>query len=220
MPQDRPDEDPTALFRPDTTGTEPPAADPVSLSKSSDPTGFGEEPTTHVPAPPQSQSPYGSSYAPGGTQQPGTYQQPGQYGQYGQQQYGQQQYGQQAYGQPGYDAANPYGQYSQQQYGQQAYGQPDPYGNPYAQQGYGQPAYAPPSTNTMAILALVMAFVFCPLGIVFGIIARNQIKRTGEGGDGLALAGIIIGGIFTAILVIYLVFIIVFISAAIGAAGV
>ena len=89
-----------------------------------------------------------------------------------------------------------------------------------AQHGYGQPAYAAPPTNTMAILALVMAFVFCPLGIVFGIMARNQIKRTGEGGDGLALAGIIIGGIFTAIVVVYIVVVVIFIGAAISAAGI
>jgi hypothetical protein len=79
----------------------------------------------------------------------------------------------------------------------------------------GYPPYPPaaPPTNTMAILALVLAFVFAPLGIVFGIIARNQIARTGEGGDGLALAGIIVGGIFTALLVLYIIFMIVFFSA-------
>ncbi|MDT7614772.1 MAG: hypothetical protein QOF00_2219, partial [Pseudonocardiales bacterium] len=52
-----------------------------------------------------------------------------------------------------------------------------------------------------------------PLGIVFGFIARGQIKRTGESGDGLALAGIIIGGIFTLLFIAYIVFIIVFFSA-------
>jgi hypothetical protein len=50
----------------------------------------------------------------------------------------------------------------------------------------------------MAILALVMAFVFAPVGLVLGIVARKQIRRTGEDGDGLALAGIIVGGIVTA----------------------
>jgi hypothetical protein len=50
----------------------------------------------------------------------------------------------------------------------------------------------------MAILALVFAFVFAPLGLIFGIIARRQIRKSGEEGDGLALAGAIIGGIFTA----------------------
>ena len=84
--------------------------------------------------------------------------------------------------------------------------------------GYGPPPGYPPQaygrpTNTMAILALVMAFVFAPAGLVLGIVARKQIRRTGEDGDGLALAGIIAGGIFTAIFVLIIVFwIIAFVS--------
>jgi hypothetical protein len=58
----------------------------------------------------------------------------------------------------------------------------------------------------MAILALVMAFVFAPAGLVLGVIARRQIRQTGEQGDGMALAGIIIGGIFTAFFVLMIVF--------------
>jgi hypothetical protein len=58
----------------------------------------------------------------------------------------------------------------------------------------------------MAILALVLAFVFAPAGLIMGIIARKQIRETGEEGDGLALAGIIVGGIFTAIFVVLIVF--------------
>jgi len=58
----------------------------------------------------------------------------------------------------------------------------------------------------MAILALVMAFVFAPAGLVLGIIARKQIKETGEEGDGLALAGIIVGGIATALFALFIVF--------------
>ena len=65
----------------------------------------------------------------------------------------------------------------------------------------GPPAY-PPSwgrpTNTLAVLSLVLAFVFPPAGVVVGIIARRQIRRTGEDGDGLALAGIIVGSVATA----------------------
>jgi hypothetical protein len=38
----------------------------------------------------------------------------------------------------------------------------------------------------------VGAFVFWPAGIVCGFIARSQIRTTGEAGDGMALAGIII----------------------------
>lgn len=69
-----------------------------------------------------------------------------------------------------------------------------PYG-PYAP----YPQYAPPPpTNTMAILAIIFAFVFAPLGIVFGVIGRKEIRRTGESGAGLALAGIWVGSVFTA----------------------
>jgi preprotein translocase subunit SecG len=71
------------------------------------------------------------------------------------------------------------------------------------ERGY-PPVYGRP-TNTMAILALVMAFTFAPAGLVLGIIARRQIRRTGEDGDGLALAGIIVGGIVTAIFVFFFV---------------
>jgi Domain of unknown function (DUF4190) len=99
---------------------------------------------------------------------------------------------------PGYPPAPGY----QQPYGQPPYG-PPPYGAP----RYGPPpgyAYVRP-TNTYAILALVLAFVFAPPGIVFGVMARKRIRQTGEEGDGLALAGLIIGSIFTAIFVLFLV---------------
>ena len=94
------------------------------------------------------------------------------------------------------------------------YGPPPGYGP-----GYGPPPghggwYGPPPgypgfrrpTNVTAILALVMAFVFAPAGLVLGIVARRQIKQTGEEGDGLALAGIIVGAIATALFVLLIVF--------------
>ena len=59
---------------------------------------------------------------------------------------------------------------------------------------YGQPARG---TNGFAIASLVCSIVACGvgsvLGIVFGHIARRQIRRTGEGGNGLAIAGMVIG---------------------------
>lgn len=45
----------------------------------------------------------------------------------------------------------------------------------------------------MAIASLVCAFLFAPLGIVFGHISLAQIKKTGENGRGMAIAGLIIG---------------------------
>ncbi|MCU7730892.1 DUF4190 domain-containing protein [Actinoplanes sp. KI2] len=128
---------------------------------------------------------------------------------------------QQPYGQP-YDpnapyptdppaptSDQPYGQppASAQPYGQpttgQPYGQPSPYQQPppsyaYGAPGYGAPGYAPvTSTNTLAILALVFAFVFSPAAIVLGHLAKKQIRQTGEQGEGLATAGLWLGYIFT-----------------------
>ncbi len=109
---------------------------------------------------------------------------------------------------------DPYG------YGEQpppyGYGeQPGPYPPAY---GYGPPqAYPAPPTNTLAILALVMAFVFAPAAIVLGVVARKQIRETGEQGDGLALAGLILGIAFTALVVIMIVLWIALFAAAVGA---
>ncbi|MEU4807082.1 DUF4190 domain-containing protein [Actinosynnema sp. NPDC023587] len=69
---------------------------------------------------------------------------------------------------------------------------------------YPQGGYHPPPrrTNGMAIAALICAFVFAPAGIALGVIARNQIKRTGEDGRGLATAGLVLGVVFTVLGVI------------------
>jgi hypothetical protein len=68
----------------------------------------------------------------------------------------------------------------------------------YDQPGYGhpQPGYQPQKTNTMAILGLVFAFVFSPLGVVFSAIGLSQTKQRREGGRGLALAGLILSIVF------------------------
>jgi hypothetical protein len=96
----------------------------------------------------------------------------------------------------------------------------------HAQRGYPPPGHPPPGyppgypatlvrpTNTMAILALVFAFVFAPAAIALGVVARRQIRETGEQGDGLALAGIIVGSIFTAFFVLMIVGMIAAFSAA------
>jgi hypothetical protein len=83
---------------------------------------------------------------------------------------------------------------------------PPPYGYPPPGYGYPPPGFYRPPTNSMAILSLVLAFVFAPAGIVLGVMARNQIKRTGEEGDGLALAGIIVGSIATAFWALLILF--------------
>ena len=81
--------------------------------------------------------------------------------------------------------------------GWQAYQSPPPYQGqaPYP------PYYARP-TNNMAIAAIIVAFVFPPAGIVLGVIAKNQIAQSGEQGEGLATAAIVIGSIYVALAVI------------------
>ncbi|MCX6401016.1 MAG: DUF4190 domain-containing protein [Propionibacteriales bacterium] len=92
-----------------------------------------------------------------------------------------------------------------QPYGQ-AYGQPaaNAYGQP-AGQPYGyQPA---PSTNALAIVSLVVSILSLTtclgatgfIGAIMGHVSKGQIKRNNEQGAGMALAGIIIGWIGTAV---------------------
>ena len=84
-------------------------------------------------------------------------------------------------------------------------GYPPPYGAP---QGYPPPygqVPAPQGTNTLAIVGFILTFVVCPpVGAVLCYIALGQIKRTGEGGRGLALAGVWIG-IITVVLAVLIV---------------
>lgn len=68
-------------------------------------------------------------------------------------------------------------------------------------------------TNGMAIAALITGILVPIVGIILGHISLGQIKRTGENGRGLALAGLICGYVFTAIGLLYIIFIIVLISA-------
>jgi len=80
-------------------------------------------------------------------------------------------------------------------------------------------------TNGYAIVSLACGlaqFLFGPLAtipaIVFGHMARYQIKRTGEQGDGLALAGLILGWA-TVILGILLLLIVVGVALSTGMHG-
>jgi hypothetical protein len=142
--------------------------------------------------------------SPAGYPPAGQYQQPGPYPAYppaGQ------------YQQPGpYPAYPPAGQYQQPvQYS------PYPVGYPGAQYGYSP--YPPTrSTNGLAIASLIcsLAAFGCGIsaiaGIICGFIARNQIRRSGENGSGMALAGIIVGFAVVALIIIYIVFVVVLIA--------
>jgi hypothetical protein len=65
----------------------------------------------------------------------------------------------------------------------------------------------------------VLAFVFAPAGLVLGIIARRQIRQTGEEGDGLALAGIVIGAIATALFALAIIAWVVAFASIVGSDG-
>lgn len=93
---------------------------------------------------------------------------------------------------------------------------PQPYAAP---QPYGGAAYQPgmvPPTNTLAIVALILGFVLPLGGIICGHIALGQIKRTGESGHGLALAGTILGYVLTGIGILFLLFYVIFFVALFG----
>lgn len=134
-------------------------------------------------------------------------------------------------GQPGYGAPqNPYAAPGQQQ---NPYAQQQPQ-NPYAQQQnpYAAPgAYAPagyqpyaqrPKTNVLAILSIVFAFggiiiwplviLTSPAGAIMGHIALGKIKQSGEGGRGLALAGVIGGWIMTGLFILIVGLVVIFAS--------
>jgi peptidyl-prolyl cis-trans isomerase B (cyclophilin B) len=84
---------------------------------------------------------------------------------------------------------------------------PPPPGVPAGYSGY--PGYPQP-TNALAIAALVCAFLFAPLGIVFGHVSLSQIKRTGEEGRGLAVAGLVISYLITVLTIVVAVLSVVF----------
>lgn len=104
---------------------------------------------------------------------------------------------------------DPYGQqpggndpYGQQPYSVQPYSGPGGYQPPF-QQPYA--AYPPaPKTNAMAVVSLVASLcgifivplVGSVVGIIFGHIAKSQLKTNGENGDGMATAGLVLGYIF------------------------
>jgi Domain of unknown function (DUF4190)/Domain of unknown function (DUF1707) len=95
----------------------------------------------------------------------------------------------------------------------------------------GGPVAPPPAqkTNSLAITSMICGiaqFMFGPLAtipaVVCGHMARHQIRRTGEQGAGMALAGLILGWIgvaFTVLVVIGAVLLVVAASRGSGVAG-
>ncbi len=85
----------------------------------------------------------------------------------------------------------------------------DPRPNPYEPTPYAAPG-PQAKTNTLAIISLILGFLVAPAGIVTGHIALNQIKKSGEAGRGLALAGTILGYAITIGSILYWVGIVFF----------
>ncbi|AWS42129.1 DUF4190 domain-containing protein [Streptosporangium sp. 'caverna'] len=82
-------------------------------------------------------------------------------------------------------------------YGSGGYGTPPGGHDPYGGYGYGAPP--PRGNNGMAIAALVMGIaglfacgITSIVGAVLGHISLSQIKRTGEEGRGMAIAGLVL----------------------------
>jgi len=84
------------------------------------------------------------------------------------------------------------------------------------------PPYLPaPPTNVLAIIAFVSVFVLPSIvPVILGHISMSQIKRTGEGGRGLALAALIIGYIELAFAVLMIIFLMLWVVGAITLFGV
>ena len=125
--------------------------------------------------------------------------------------------------QGGDDPHGPSGQVPPAAWGQAPYGagypeyQAPPQGGylqPYGQQ-YGQPyggyPYAPPQrTNGMAIASMVLGILWLYwigsiLALVFGYVAKRQIRERGEAGGGMATAGIVLGWVGVGFLALGLV---------------
>jgi protein-disulfide isomerase len=64
---------------------------------------------------------------------------------------------------------------------------------PYPQASGQAPLTLVPKTNTLAIVSLVSAFFVSLAAVITGHLALGQIKRRGESGRGLAIAGLILG---------------------------
>lgn len=105
---------------------------------------------------------------------------------------------------------------------------PPGYGGGYSG-GYGYPAPTPKS-NGLGIAAMVVSIVgmlgvscyglgglIGGVGAVLGHIARRQIRERGESGDGMALAGIIIGWIALGLGLLIIGFFVVIIVIAVNA---
>lgn len=116
-------------------------------------------------------------------------------------------------GDPGYSQA-PQQSYTAQyadpqpNYTQQYAPQPN-YAQQYPPQGaYGYPMAPVDQWNGMCIAGFICSFFFPLVGLVLSIIALVQINKSGEKSRGMAIAGIVIGGISTVLSLIAIIMVI------------
>lgn len=110
-------------------------------------------------------------------------------------------------------------------YNEPPYGSPPPppgggYGGP--GQPYGQPAYGmgggqPTQTSVLAIISLVTgilgvlccgSFVFSVAALVLGFLGKKEVDEGKKTGGGMALAGLILGGVGMAISIVWIILVI------------
>lgn len=92
----------------------------------------------------------------------------------------------------------------------------DPQRGAAAPGGYGYPpGYPVPGpTNGFAIASLVLGvlwvwWVGSILALIFGYVARKQIRERNESGNGLAIAGIVLGWVGLGFLALFLIFLVI-----------
>jgi Domain of unknown function (DUF4190) len=86
------------------------------------------------------------------------------------------------------------------------YQQPSPYPGPVYVRG--------PRSNSYAVASLVLGILswfICPIigaviAVILGHAARGQIRQTGEGGNGMAIAGLILGYAHLAVWGVFIIF--------------
>lgn len=110
-------------------------------------------------------------------------------------------YGTPEYPQPGYPASMP------------------PPGQPYGPYPQQVPWVVSRPTNGMAVASMVLGILWLYwvgsiLALIFGYIARRQIRERGESGDGMAIAGIVLGWVGVGVALIFIVVLLVSLTAA------
>ena len=119
---------------------------------------------------------------------------------------------------------------AQPPYDPYGYGHADPYQQPASVQHhyYGSGPPQTPPNNGMAIVSLILGclgilscgfFIFSLGAVIFGHVAQSQIRRTGEQGNGMAVAGLVMGYITILLGLIYWIVIVGIYGAALWSIG-